>query len=226
MVFGTGDTRTQEFLNQMLQRWKAKSCHEKDTKKRDHLGWKPLDYIWVSKDIVEKLKLSLNDELLDVGCGACNLLSLLARHVKKAVGIDFDPHAIRKASEAYKNLELHVGEASDLPFRDDRFDRVLAFGFLEYLPSHGHAESVLREMFRVCKPDGLVMLGDVIPSPGLPRRVWSWLKYDLMKAEGGELKFNPMFFQNNAHGAKRIWIYPGRDYYDQDHRFDVVMRVR
>jgi SAM-dependent methyltransferase len=53
------------------------------------------------------------------------------------------------------------GDAEDLPFEDDRFDRVLSVFGVQFAPRH---EVVAQELARVCRPGGLIGLVNWTPT--------------------------------------------------------------
>jgi ubiquinone/menaquinone biosynthesis C-methylase UbiE len=66
---------------------------------------------------------------------------------------------------ADRDLYLIVGEAETLPFPAATFDNVFSLGALNHVNAPGQA---LREMARVVKPGGLVVVADEMPD--LPNR--------------------------------------------------------
>ncbi len=104
--------------------------------------------------------------VLDVACGpgivAC-AAAPLARHI---TGIDLTPAMIDQAHERQRNAGLdnitwQVGDATHLPFEDGRFDVVLTRYSFHHIPDPGAA---LREMTRVCRPGGRVVVIDATPT--------------------------------------------------------------
>ncbi|HXG13405.1 MAG TPA: methyltransferase domain-containing protein [Gemmataceae bacterium] len=65
-----------------------------------------------------------------------------------------------------RDLRLLLGEAESLPFRDRTFDNVLSVGAFNYFNDPLRA---LREMARVCRPGGWVVVADEVPN--LPNRL-------------------------------------------------------
>jgi len=53
-----------------------------------------------------------------------------------------------------------LGEAERLPFREDTFDNVLSFGALNYF---NDPLAAMKEMARVCKPEGRIAVSDEYP---------------------------------------------------------------
>lgn len=112
-------------------------------------------------------------DLLDVGCGP----GMFVRRVLdtrpgdfRITAVDRAPAMIAEAAgrTAGAEVKLAVGEAEALPFPDASFDVVVAMGVLEYCdPS-----VVLRELDRVARPDGLVLVSML--NPLSPYRLFEW----------------------------------------------------
>jgi ubiquinone/menaquinone biosynthesis C-methylase UbiE len=70
-----------------------------------------------------------------------------------------------------RDLRLVLGEAEGLPFRDHTFDNVLSVGAFNYF---NDPLKSLKEMARVVKPGGLVVVSDEVPN--LPNRmIGNWV---------------------------------------------------
>jgi SAM-dependent methyltransferase len=105
--------------------------------------------------------------LLDIGCGPGTITVDLARAVApgQVLGVDTAPEVIdlaaRDAQDALgagpPNLSFAVADVYALDARDDTFDVVHAHQVLQHVPDPVRA---LREMRRVCAPDGLVAARD------------------------------------------------------------------
>lgn len=91
------------------------------------------------------------DRVLDVGCGKGHLVKALSELGVDAVGIDLNP----KASDVAVVARVRTMSATKLDFDDAAFDAVVSFHAIEHIPSIEHA---LREMARVVKPAGKVLL--------------------------------------------------------------------
>jgi SAM-dependent methyltransferase len=112
--------------------------------------------------VVDELDLQPDDEVLEVGCGSGGLLAVAsqARHV---AGLDASQIQLGLARGrladrlAAGTAELVLGDATALPWDDDRFSAVACVNTLKFLadPDQG-----LREIVRVLRPGGraLVMI--------------------------------------------------------------------
>ena len=118
-------------------------------------------------DIRQKLKIRPDHTILDVGCGSGRLLGGLLAPGQRGVGLDSSANQIRNAARFgvdSRRIRLVVGRADSLPFPDDSFDRVLCYSVFLLFSSGGYARRALRELIRVCRPGGVVLVGDVTGS--------------------------------------------------------------
>jgi ubiquinone/menaquinone biosynthesis C-methylase UbiE len=105
--------------------------------------------------------------VLDVGCGSGNLLRSTGKRYPRVelAGLDPDPKALaragRKARRAGLTVRLDRGFAQELPCPDSSFDRVFSSLMLHHLDSESK-DMLLTEVRRVLRPDGLLVLADVI----------------------------------------------------------------
>ncbi len=102
--------------------------------------------------------------VLDVGCGPGTITADMAARVApgRVVGIEPTPSPLAGArahaeSVGVENVELAVGDVYALDAPDDAFDIVHAHQVLQHL---GDPVAALREMLRVCRPDGVVAARD------------------------------------------------------------------
>jgi len=123
---------------------------------------------------------------LDIACGSGKLTADLARLAGAAgrvVGLDFSPQMLEVARREHPRLEFLEGDALNLPFEDASFDAsTIAFGLRNLAdPVRG-----LREMLRVVKPSGrVVVLEFVRPPRGLVGGAYRIYLRTLLPAVGG-----------------------------------------
>lgn len=103
--------------------------------------------------------------VLDVGMGGCACMAFfLARKGFDVTGIDRSTHAIHRARESARTkrfkgfFEARRADATELPFEDGAFDAVISFHSLHHIDD---PTSAIREMFRVCRPGGRVLISEL-----------------------------------------------------------------
>lgn len=134
-----------------------------------------------TKEHLDRYKFALNilngsEIVVDAACGSGYGSAILAKKVKKVIGLEISDHALNYAKSHYNasNLEFRkadLGSKLDIP--DAFCDAVICFETLEHIVTQ---EAALAEFRRILKPNGLLLIST-------PDR-------DLM-SEGGEESDNP-----------------------------------
>lgn len=110
------------------------------------------------------------EAMLDVGCGTGTLAIAAWPHLRpggQIVGVDASPEMIagarRKARKARVECDFREAQAQALPFPNARFDLVTSTLMLHHLPGAAR-EACVREIRRVLKPEGRVLIVDFASS--------------------------------------------------------------
>jgi ubiquinone/menaquinone biosynthesis C-methylase UbiE len=114
--------------------------------------------------VKELLELKGNDRVLEIGFGPGKLISEMAKVVTDGVveGIDFSEAMLKEASKVNRHhilrdrVKLQKGDCSTLPYGNDSFDKLCSVNTLYFWKKPGKN---LREIFRVVKPKGKVVIG-------------------------------------------------------------------
>lgn len=103
-------------------------------------------------DELPTLGLSPGARVLDAPCGGSAALTLaLIERGFHAIGADVDPEAGARLGNAFSKVDLNVA----LPWPDHSFEAIFSTEGIEHLENHF---SFLREMCRVLKPGGILVL--------------------------------------------------------------------
>lgn len=129
----------------------------------------------IRKEIFDSIGLRGDEKVLDVGCGSGLLLNGTAMRLTsgKATGIDiWSPHSgggnlellwrNAKSEGVADKIEFKEADARKMPFDDATFDVVMSSGALHHI-SHNFEdhERTVREIIRVLKPGGRVVIWDI-----------------------------------------------------------------
>ena len=115
----------------------------------------------IYENVAEFLKPKPEDDLLEVGCGNGYFLRKYASHVHSVAGLDLSELAVKMATkknkerDATRTAEFIQGEASKLPWEDNKFSAVTSMGIFTGFPKP--LES-LKKMYRVLRPGGRAVI--------------------------------------------------------------------
>ncbi|MDH3689611.1 MAG: methyltransferase domain-containing protein [Gammaproteobacteria bacterium] len=108
----------------------------------------------------------LKTDLFDEATGETGLYPLLASVGRTAVGIDIAPLIMRRAQSQHQTLLVVGADVGCLPFADQSFDVVISNSTLDHMDSLDDVAKALRELCRVLKFGGqLLMTLDNLSNP-------------------------------------------------------------
>ncbi len=182
--------------------------------------WKDLaDYF------LDLCEIGSRDDVLEVGCGAGAILMEVEKWGSLA-GVDYAKDSI---DIIRKNIEgdFRVAEANKIPFDDNRFDVVCAWSVWQYFPSCKYAIQAVKEMVRVAKKDGRIIIGDVNDAGKKKKRERYLDRLESRKKVGGKVTPSHMFYDKEF--FIKIGDELGRkvEFYDEDiDRLEFYMQSR
>jgi ubiquinone/menaquinone biosynthesis C-methylase UbiE len=116
--------------------------------------------------------------VVDAGCGTGRHLPELLRRSARVIGVDHSSEMLALAREKIApeergRLELIQADLRSLPLDDRVADRVLCLQTLQHLPTHEFRLALVRELLRVLKPGGVLVVS-----------TYRWLGHVRRKKEG------------------------------------------
>jgi demethylmenaquinone methyltransferase/2-methoxy-6-polyprenyl-1,4-benzoquinol methylase len=148
--------------------------------------------------------LAPGDAALDVATGTGDLAVELARRVGaggEVVGSDFSDEMLARARAKAPGLRWEWGNALDLPYAADRFDAVtVGFGARNF----SDLDQGLREMARVAKPGGRVVVLEITTPTRPPLSTFFGLWFDRIVPLIGRLAGDPDAYEYLPNSVKRF----------------------
>ena len=132
-----------------------------------YTSWRTTPLGAITETIEQRVILDMMGELtgahvLDAGCGDGTLVCAAASQGAEVTGIDSDSAMINaarsRAARAGVRPTLLEGRVEQLPFPDASFDVVVSITVLCFVPD---ADAALREMARVLRPGGRLVIGEL-----------------------------------------------------------------
>lgn len=121
-------------------------------------------------------KIQKGDVVIDLGSGAGND-AFIARHetgqTGKVIGIDFTTAMIEKArvnaeKRGYHNVEFRQGDIEKMPVTANTANVIVSNCVLNLVPNK---DGVIKEIYRVLKPNGHFSISDIVLEGELPKEI-------------------------------------------------------
>lgn len=116
--------------------------------------------LYTQRKVLKQVNFNKEAAILDVGCGTGRELKFLSKKgLENLYGIDLSSLMIKKAEKLLKNKAiLKAASVEKIPFNSDKFDFVINTEGFHHFPN---PDLALKEMFRVLKKDGKLIISDI-----------------------------------------------------------------
>ncbi len=129
----------------------------------------------IAKRLIQHTDLRPGWRVLDAGCGTGLVALLAAPRVGKTgqvIGVDASEAMLAIARDkamrfGFTQCEFQMGDLEALRFQDAMFDAVLS----QFALHHTDPDKSLRELARVLKPGGVLVIHEWMESPNVPNRI-------------------------------------------------------
>jgi ubiquinone/menaquinone biosynthesis C-methylase UbiE len=122
----------------------------------------------IHERVIERLAPEPGDRWLDLACGTGAIAERACAAGADVTGLDLSPVLVEtakgRAAERGLDVDYVVGDVEALPFEDAGFDKVSSTFGVMFAPDH---EATAREIARVTKPGGRVVLANWTPEGGI-----------------------------------------------------------
>lgn len=134
------------------------------------------------------------EHLLDIGCGAGNLTLMMLSKLENlnCTLVDLSKPMLDKAFERVSQqtnnkVSILQGDVREIELPEKHYDIILAGAVLHHLRDDNDWESTFRKLFKLLKPNGCLMISDLITQDTEILNEYTWEKYgDYLKSVGGK----------------------------------------
>jgi SAM-dependent methyltransferase len=119
----------------------------------DELDHKPLE-----RDLLDRFVAAVPGRICDLGCGPGHITRYLVQQGADAFGIDLSPGMVEQARRRNPSLVFEPGDMRALALPDESLGGIVLLYSIIHIP-RDEVTGVLRELLRVLKPGGLLLVG-------------------------------------------------------------------
>jgi SAM-dependent methyltransferase len=111
----------------------------------------------------------LGDDVLEVGSGPGLTTDLLSAELLALTALELDPELAAELAARIDPTRVTVveGDATAMPFDDDRFSGAASFTMLHHVPTVADQDRIFGEVCRVVRPGALFVANDSVASDDL-----------------------------------------------------------
>jgi ubiquinone/menaquinone biosynthesis C-methylase UbiE len=105
----------------------------------------------------------LGDDVLEIGPGPGITTGIIRPRAPRMTLLEIDPWSVATLRERFgsdSDVTVVQGDATRMPFEDDRFSSAICLTMLHHVPSVAEQDSLLSEVRRVLRPGGIFFGSD------------------------------------------------------------------
>lgn len=124
----------------------------------DESTFKKLDFYPIKQSEKILQNYSINESILELGCGAGRIFLHYKNKNYNIKGIEYSKIAVKNIQKILKNKkDVLQGNVLNLPYEDNSFNYILAFGLFHNLEKFKDIQKAFTESARVLKSDGKLL---------------------------------------------------------------------
>lgn len=136
---------------------------------------KEYDHMFLAQPIMERLAPIKQPLVLDAATGTGRLPLALLQHAHfqgRVIALDLSRRMLRQAATKLDDSRVTLlgCPAEHVPFADNTFDLVTCLEALEFMEQ---PDAVLRELIRVTRPGGLLLITNRVRTRTMPGKIWT-----------------------------------------------------
>lgn len=116
-----------------------------------HSAWKSVD------DLLDAY-VHHGESVIDIGCGNGRFVESFKKRGITYTGTDISQELLAQAQKKYPHEHFVQANMEHLPFPDAHFNHALLVASFHHIPSHEKRVATLREIARIVKPGGMIMM--------------------------------------------------------------------
>lgn len=142
--------------------------------------------------------------VLEIGCGEGYGIEWLAPKAEKYTAIDKFPTDISLYAKGMQHVSFQQMSIPPIQFDSDSFDAIVTFQVIEHIEDD---EGMVKEMQRVLKPGGILVLTTPNIKMSLTRNPWHVREYTVAQLRDLLKKYFSKVEMNGVYGNKKVMKY-------------------
>lgn len=127
------------------------------------------------------LTIHKNDQIVDFCCGNGLITSKIAENCHSITGVDFSEKLIKSAkthaeNSSLSNCNFSKGDIKESKLPSNEFNKVYCLTSFHYFPDMDFVRDVIKEMLRILKPGGKILITDIPSKKHFGYFIWKIIR--------------------------------------------------
>ncbi len=163
----------------------------------------------------------VHGKVLEVGCGEGYGVDILAPYANEYIAIDKFQTNLDDYINKHPNVQFEQMSVPPLPFPDNHFDSLVTFQVIEHIEDD---EEMIKEMARVLKPGGIMVMTTPNIKMSLTRNPWHVREYTVQELAAINQRYFSDVDMQGVYGNEKVMDYyvKNRQSVRKFTRFDIL----